>query len=77
MVEDYISFAQKNGYLDYRRNQQAKYWMYETINSALLSGFYQNEKMEPLIQDMENRVLNNEISSFIAAHQLLDVYNKQ
>ena len=77
MVEDYISFTQKNGYLDYRRNQQAKYWMYETINSALLRGFYQNEKMEPQIQDMENRVLNNEISSFIAAHQLLDAYNKQ
>ena len=32
MVYSYIDFVKKNGYFDYRRNEQAKYWMYETIN---------------------------------------------
>lgn len=76
MVEDYIAFTKANGFFDYRRNQQAKYWMYETINSSLLNGFYQNPEMEQLIQTYEQQVLNNKISSFIAAHQLIDAYTK-
>ena len=74
MVEDYIRFTKENGYFDHRRTQQAKYWMYETINSALLNGFYQNRTMEQLIPQMEQDVLDNKISSFIAAHKLLETY---
>lgn len=74
MVEEYIRFARENGYLDYRRTQQAKYWMYETINAELLGGFYHNPIMESKVQEMEQRVLENKISSFIAAKQLLDEY---
>jgi LAO/AO transport system kinase len=76
MVEDYIAFTKENGFFDYRRHQQAKYWMYETINSSLLNGFYQSPEMEQLIQTYEQQVLNNKISSFIAAHQLIDAYTK-
>ena len=71
-VEEYIAFTKKNGYFDRHRTEQAKYWMYETINQALLDGFYRNERMEHQIEDAERQVLNNEISSFIAAHNLLD-----
>ncbi|MCQ2345910.1 MAG: methylmalonyl Co-A mutase-associated GTPase MeaB [Paludibacteraceae bacterium] len=74
MVEEYIRFTRANGYFDHQRTQQAKYWMYETINSSLLNGFYQSPDMEPLIEQAEQRVLNNELSSFIAAAQLLERY---
>ena len=74
MVEDYIRFARENGYLDHLRTQQAKYWMYETINQNLLDGFYKSEKMESIIANTEQRVLNNEISSFTAAYELLKQY---
>lgn len=74
MVTDYMAFTQQNHYFDIKRAEQAKYWMYETINSSLLDGFYRNEKMENLIADYEQRVLNNRISSFIAAHELLNHY---
>jgi LAO/AO transport system kinase len=79
MVEDYISFTRENGYLDHLRTQQAKYWMYETINQNLLDSFYKSDKMEQLITQTEQRVLNNEISSFTAAYDLLKEYgnNKQ
>ena len=76
-VEDYIAFTKKNGYFDHHRTEQAKYWMYETINAALLNGFYQNEEMERLTAEAEKKVLNNEISSFIAANNLLDAYNNK
>ena len=78
-IEEYIRFTKANGYFDAHRTEQAKYWMYETINQALLDGFYKNEQMEHQIEVAERQVLNNEISSFIAAHNLLTEYgrNKQ
>lgn len=76
MVEDYIQFIKDNGYLTKLRTQQAKYWMYETINQHLLDDFYKSEYMEPLIQQTERQVLNNKISSFNAAYELLKLYGK-
>jgi LAO/AO transport system kinase len=76
MVEDYIRFARENGYLEHLRTQQAKYWMYETINQNLLDSFYKSETMEKLIEQTEQRVLNNELSSFTAAYELLKLYGE-
>lgn len=76
-VEEYIAFTKQNGYFEHHRTEQAKYWMYETINAALLNGFYQNEEMMALVEKAEQQVLNNEISSFIAANNLLDAYAKK
>lgn len=77
MIEDYISHIRLNGYFDYQRTQQAKYWMYETINEQLLNSFYQNEHLKQLLSEAEQKVLNNELSSFIAAHNLLNEYFKK
>ncbi|MCQ2348263.1 MAG: methylmalonyl Co-A mutase-associated GTPase MeaB [Paludibacteraceae bacterium] len=76
MIEKYIQFTRENGYFAHKRTQQAKYWMYETINSSLLNGFYQNPEMEALTELMEKKVLNNEISSFVAASELLNAYHQ-
>ena len=73
-IEDYIAFVRSNGYFERHRTEQAKYWMYETINQALLDGFYKSERMEALIENAERQVLNNDISSFVAAKNLLDEY---
>ncbi len=77
MVEKYIAFTHENGYFDHKRTQQAKYWMYETINAHLLNSFYQNPEMEAMSKLMEQKVLNNEISSFIAASKLIDAYHRK
>ena len=42
MVNEYVAFTKKNGYFDYKRNEQAKYWMYESINDSLRDKFYTN-----------------------------------
>ena len=76
-IEQFIAFTKKNGFFEAHRTEQAKYWMYETINQALLDGFYKNEQMEHLIEIAERQVLNNEISSFIAANNLLAEYSKK
>ena len=74
MVTDYVAFTNKNGYFDYRRNQQSKYWMYETIDEYLRTNFYNNPTIETLLKQYESMVNNNEITSFAAAHKLLDTY---
>ena len=76
MVLDYIEFTKKTGYFELKRTRQAKYWMYETINSQLLNNFYLNPQMQLLTEQAEKRVLRNEQSSFIAAAELLEQYRK-
>lgn len=74
MVERYISFTKDNLYFEHKRNTQSKYWMYEAINEHLKTNFYNNEKIKQMLREEESRVLNNEVSSFIAAKKLLDLY---
>ena len=50
--------------------------MYETINEALRSSFYRDPAVEGRIAEYEQRVLDDKISSFVAAKELLDLYFK-
>ena len=73
-VEEYLDHIQANGYYEANRNRQNKYWMYESINEALKSSFYQNPSIAERIAGVEQRVLDAKLSSFIAAKELLDIY---
>ena len=74
MVYEYIAFVKENGYFDYRRNEQSKYWMYETINEQLRNSFYNDNLIAQRLKLAENSVLAGEQTSFAAAGQLLDMY---
>ena len=74
MVERYICFTRANEYFDSKRNTHSKYWMYETINEQLKANFYSNTEIQQLLIENEKKVLSNELSSFIAANNLLDKY---
>lgn len=76
-IEDYKKLTFKNGYFIERRKQQAKYWMYETINNNLKLQFYNNENIKQKLKEIENLVTNNKINPFVAANQLINEhYNK-
>jgi LAO/AO transport system kinase len=74
MIYEYIDFVKGNGYFNYRRNEQSKYWMYETINEQLRLKFYNNPAIRQQLQDAERTVLAGQQTSFVAAQQLLDSY---
>ena len=74
MVYAYIDFVRKNGYFEHRRNEQAKYWMYETINEHLRDSFYQNPEIASLLPLQEKDVLEGRATSFSAARKLLEMY---
>lgn len=73
-VEEYLDHIRANDYFRHNRNRQNKYWMYETINEALRSSFYRSPAVEARVGDYERRVLDDKISSFVAAKELLDAY---
>lgn len=74
MVYEYINFVKHNGYFDYRRNEQSKYWMYESINERLRNSFYNNDIIRQRLKEAERAVLAGEKTSFAAAKDLLDIY---
>lgn len=76
MVGKYIHFVKTNGYFQHRRNEQARYWLYETINEQLKWQFYNNKAVKNALIESEKAVLSNKISSFAAAKQVLDSYLK-
>ena len=73
-INTYFSHVNQNNYFQFKRNEQAKFWMYETINDQLKSNFYQNREIKQLLSTFEGQVLNEELSSFVAAKELLETY---
>ena len=77
MIDRYFEFVKENGYFEQKRQEQARYWMYETIDSRLRSNFYNNPDVEAMLADLEKQVFANKLSSFVAAGNVLDFYYKK
>lgn len=75
-VNEYMALTKENEYFQNRRNDQARFWMYETINETLRNNFYHNHHIRGKLPHYEKMVLTNAMSSFIAAHELLEAYFK-
>lgn len=74
MIFNYIAKVKQSGYFQYRRNEQSKYWMYESINEHLRNSFYNNPAVMNALEGMERAVLGGQITSFVGAKNLLEVY---
>ncbi|MDR1981024.1 MAG: methylmalonyl Co-A mutase-associated GTPase MeaB [Tannerellaceae bacterium] len=74
MIGDYVSFTKQNGYFAHKRNEQSKYWMYESIHDTLKEAFYHNPSVAGMLEETERQVLNSEISSFVAAKRMIDLF---
>lgn len=74
MIEEYVNFTKQNGYFDYRRNFQNKYWMYQTIDEQIKTHFYNSPIVKESLPQIEKDVLDSKISSFAAARKILNEY---
>jgi LAO/AO transport system kinase len=74
MVNKYVIFTKGNGYFERKRNEQAKFRMYESINYMLQDSFYHHPEIEKQLSLIEKKVLDKEISSYIAAKKLIDLF---
>ena len=73
-IEEYFALVKGNGYYERKRREQARYWMYDSINESLKNSFYENPTIEKLMTDYEAAVLEGKLESFIAAGELLERY---
>jgi len=77
MIDEYVTFTKTNGYFGIKRNLQAKYEMYESINEQLKNHFYQSPFIEKELEIKESQVIRSELSPFQAASSLLAMYFKE
>ena len=60
MIDEYESMARESGYFLHKRNQQNKYWMYETIDEQLKDHFYGNPEIKAIIENKEGLVMGGD-----------------
>ena len=73
-IEEYFNLVKGNGYYQKRRREQARFWMYESINESLKEMFYENPAIEKILPQYEDCVLDGKMDSFAAAGELLERY---
>ena len=70
-VMDYVTFTKGNGYFYQKRQQQNLRIMTEAIENGLRERFYSAPGIEERIEQLSKDILENKISPYAAADQLL------
>jgi LAO/AO transport system kinase len=74
MIEDYHNYVRSTGFFAQNRNRQQKHRMYQFIQEFLTDSFNQH----PAVMDLHSSVVKllekRRITSYQAAHKLLDAY---
>lgn len=70
----YFSRIEKNGYYAAHRRLQSKYWMMEAIRDGLEHRFFTHKGIAAELDSMERAVVEERVSSFVAAQNLLDMF---
>lgn len=73
-IERYFSLVRSNGYLEHNRRAQAKYWMLESIHDELERRFFSSPRTASLLPQLEEQVVAEKMSSFVAAQRLLQAF---
>ncbi len=76
-IESFINQSKDVNFFDKKRKEQAKYWMYQSINEAVKNNFYNQEGIKTKLQLFEENVLNGKMNSFLASKMIIDEYFKK
>lgn len=75
-IEKFKFLTQGNKSFFTKRNQQSIYWMHETIQEQLKRNFYDHPEIKAKLKTFEKDVLEQKMSSFMAAGKLLEMQSK-
>ncbi|MBL4652873.1 MAG: methylmalonyl Co-A mutase-associated GTPase MeaB [Flavobacteriales bacterium] len=70
-IKSFENNTKNSGYFTEKRQKQAIFWMHQTIKEQLENRFYQDASIKEKLIKIEKALLNNEISSYQAAKNLL------
>jgi LAO/AO transport system kinase len=74
-LDQYVEMTRENGYFEKKRLDQAKYWLYETIQQRLRQLFFTHPKVKEQLPGIEKAILEGKLSSFQGAEQLLNLFD--
>jgi LAO/AO transport system kinase len=75
-IESFVNHCVTNSTFESARKKQAQYWLHESIQEQLGTYFYENPEVKVLLPELEKRVLEGNLSPFIGANQLIDLFKK-
>lgn len=76
MIENYLELVKANGYFEKNRQNQSVQIMQETINQRLIDDFHQNKEIKKYLEKLRTDILDQKISSYVAAQLLLEKYSE-
>lgn len=75
VIMNYFDTVKSNGYFQYKRKEQNKFWLLQTIESRLKSEFYANAAVKKELENQLNALDENKTTPFEAAEKLLSIKN--
>lgn len=73
VVSNYFEMVKTNGYFNHKRKEQNKFWLMQTIESRLKSGFYANPLVKAELEKQLKALEENRTTPFAAAEILLNL----
>ena len=73
-IMEYVAQTKANGHFHKKRNEQNLRILSETINSTLTERFYNSQFIVDKLEQFKQDVLNDRVSAYIAAQELIDGY---
>lgn len=73
-IMEYVAQTKVNGHFHKKRNEQNLRILSETINSTLTERFYNSQFIVEKLEQFKQDVLNDRVSAYIAAQELIDGY---
>ena len=70
-VMEYVTFTKSNGYFYHKRQEQSLRIMEEALENGLRERFYNTPGVEERIEALKKEIMENKISPYAAADQLL------
>ena len=75
-IKQYEVFTKSNGYFLQKRQSQKQVIMFDTINEKLKGDFYRDDDVKAAITNIQQDLVGDKISSFVAAQKLIGIYYK-
>lgn len=73
VISDYFTKVKNNDYFEYKRKEQNKFWLMQTIESRLKSEFYANPSIKKELEKQLIAIDENRTTPFEAAEKLLNL----
>lgn len=73
-IDAFLELTKDNNYFEDHRKEQEKFWLKESINRTILDRFYSQPGIFSALEEMNYKIMNNEITAFEAAQYILNKF---